>query len=56
MILARQESVKTNFICKAPMKHYTGIEKKEMHNEDEENLQGIECLWSVTRRKVENNK
>jgi hypothetical protein len=27
-----------------------------MHNEDEENLQGIECLWSVTRRKVENNK
>jgi hypothetical protein len=28
MILAGQESVKTNFISKASMKHYTGIEKE----------------------------
>ncbi len=32
------------------------LEKEEMHNDDEDNFQGIECLWSVTRRKVENNK
>jgi hypothetical protein len=55
MILAGQESIKTKFISKAPMKQYTGIEKEEMHNDDEENFRGIECLWSVTRRKVEDN-
>jgi hypothetical protein len=35
---------------------HTGIEKEEMHNDDEDKFEGIECPESVTRRKVENNK
>ncbi len=56
MIFAGQEQIKSNFISKPPMKDYTGMEKEEIHNDDEANFPGIECLWSVTRRKVENNK